>query len=177
MGNKKGKLKKTLTWLKSFEKKGEFIFVLRLILGGFFLITSFSKVADIERYSVNAVLNFGILPEDFARFFGWVLPFLEMLCGFGLLLGVLVRLSAFGIASMTLIFFVTKVILLAQGRNIECGCFGAIVSTAISMTVYLDLPLMGLSLLIIFAVPDARSWKGMGKRLPQVWKNKLSWVW
>ena len=43
------------------------VFILRLILGGIFLVSSLGKMVDIERYSVDAVYTFGILPMALAR--------------------------------------------------------------------------------------------------------------
>src|SRR3974377_2441144 len=57
------------------------ILVFRLILAGLFLTSAYGKLVDIERYSVDAVYNFGILPMFLARPFGLVMPFIELLCG------------------------------------------------------------------------------------------------
>jgi uncharacterized membrane protein YphA (DoxX/SURF4 family) len=132
---------------------------------------------DIERYSVDAVYNFGILPLGLARFFGLVMPFIELLCALGLLFGVLTRLSALGISLMSLSFFIAKAIVLSQGRSIECGCFGAVIDTLASVTIFMDLPVMFMALMVIFAPPRTRHWATIGKLLPQSWKGKLRWIW
>jgi len=87
------------------------IIVCRLILAAIFLVSSYGKLVDIERYSVDAVYNFGILPVapvNLARFFGLIMPFIELLCGLGLLGGVLTRISALGISLMSLAFFISR---------------------------------------------------------------------
>ena len=91
----------------------------RLILAGFFLVSAYGKLVDIERYSVDAVYNFGILPMGLARPFGLLMPFIELLCGLGLLFGVLTRLSALGVGLMSLSFFIAKAIVLSQGRTLN----------------------------------------------------------
>ena len=48
------------------------VLIFRLILAAIFLTSSFGKLVDIERYSVDAVYNFGILPMVLARPFGLV---------------------------------------------------------------------------------------------------------
>ncbi|MCZ7383313.1 MAG: hypothetical protein O8C63_01020, partial [Candidatus Methanoperedens sp.] len=50
----------------------------RLILAAFFLIAAFGKLVDIERYSVQAVYFFVILPMFLARPFGLALPFIAI---------------------------------------------------------------------------------------------------
>ncbi len=164
-------------WIRSFVGKGYLIFVFRLILAAFFLVSSYGKLVDIERYSVDAVYNFGVLPMFLARPFGLIMPFIELLCGLGLLFGVLTRLSALGIALMSVSFFVAKAIVLSQGRSIECGCFGAVIDTLASVTIFMDLPMVALALLILFAPSQSRHWASIGKWLPESWRKKLEWVW
>jgi uncharacterized membrane protein YphA (DoxX/SURF4 family) len=166
-----------MNWLEILERNRYVILVFRLILAGFFLTSAYGKLVDIERYSVDAVYNFGILPMFLARPFGWVMPFIELLCGLGLLFGVLTRLSALGIALMSLSFFIAKAIVLSQGRSIECGCFGAVIDTLASVTIFMDLPMVALALLILFAPSHSRHWTSVGKLLPESWKEKLEWVW
>ena len=148
----------------------------RLVLAGFFLLSSYGKLVDIERYSVDAVYNFNILPMWLARPFGLVMPFIELLCGLGLLFGVLTRLSGLGVSLMSLAFFIAKAIVLSQGRAIECGCFGAIVETLASVTIYLDIPMMLMGLFIMFS--SSRHWLAIGGLIPFTsWQKKLSLIW
>jgi uncharacterized membrane protein YphA (DoxX/SURF4 family) len=112
-----------------------------------------------------------------ARPFGLIMPFIELLCGLGLLFGVLTRLSALGIALMSLSFFIAKAIVLSQGRSIECGCFGAVIDTLASVTIFMDLPMVALALLILFAPSQSRHWASIGKLLPESWKERLEWIW
>jgi len=93
----------------------------RLILAVSFLVAAFGKLVDIERYSVQAVYFFVILPFYLARPFGLALPFIELLCGLGLLFGVLTRLSALGIGLLRLSFFIAKNIVFLQERSVDCG--------------------------------------------------------
>jgi putative oxidoreductase len=164
-------------WLKSFIDNRYLILVSRLTLAAFFLTSSFGKLMDIEQYSVDAVYTFGLLPMALARPFGLALPFIELLCGLGLLFGVLTRLAALGTALMCLSFFIAKGVVLSQGRDIECGCFGTIVDTLASTTIYLDLPLMLLAIMLWSAPPQVRHWKTIGDRLPKAWKGKLHLIW
>ena len=164
-------------WLKTVVGNRHVILVFRLILAAFFLVSSYGKLVDIERYSVDAVYNFGVLPMVLARPFGLIMPFIELLCGLGVLSGVLTRLSALGIALMSLSFFIAKAVVLFQGRSIECGCFGAVIDTLASVTIFMDFPIMFLALMVILSPSAIRHWKAMGTLLPQVWKDRLRLVW
>jgi len=147
----------------------------RLVLAGVFLLSSFGKLVNIEEYSVNAIYNFQIMPVWLARPFGYVMPFIELLCALGLLGGVLTRLSGLGAALMSLAFFIAKAIVLLQGRSIECGCFGAIVETLASVTIYMDIPMMLMGLFVMFS--SSRHWLAIGGLLPDPWKRRLQLVW
>jgi hypothetical protein len=123
------------------------------------------------------VYNFDILPGPVAIAFGWALPFLELICALGLLLGVLTRLFALGVALMGISFFITKFILLARGADVECGCFGAIGSTMASWSIYLDPGLTVLSVTILFSSRAARHWMSLGRRLLEKRSKKLDLLW
>jgi len=168
-------VKPGVSWLKAIVDNRYVTLAFRLILAALFLLSSFGKLVDIERYSVDAVYDFGILPMAVARPFGLVMPFIELLCALGLLFGVLTRLSALGVGLMSLAFFAAKAIVLSQGRSIECGCFGAIIDTLASVTIYMDIPMVLLALVVMFS--SARHWLAIGGLLPQVWKDKLRLIW
>ena len=164
-------------WLIKFMGNRYLVFVLRLILGGIFLVSSLGKMVDIERYSVDAVYTFGILPMALARPFGLVMPFIELAVALGLLFGVLTRLSALGCGLMSLAFFIAKAVVLAEGREIDCGCFGAVVETLASVTIYMDIPMLIFSLVVMLVPFSSRNWLGIGNRLPEEWKKKLRLIW
>jgi uncharacterized membrane protein len=153
------------------------ILVFRLVLAVTFLVSSVGKLVDIEHYSVAMVYNFDILPGPLAIGFGWALPFIELACAIGLLLGVLTRLSALGIALLSISFFITKVILLSRGMDVECGCFGAIGSTMASWSIYLDPAILLLSVTVLFSSRQSRHWVSLGRRLPSRWRDRLHLVW
>jgi hypothetical protein len=93
----------------------------------------------------------------------------------GLLFGVLTRLSALGVSLMSLCFFVTKAIVLSQGRSIECGCFGAIIDTLASVTIFMDIPMLLIGLVIMFS--SSRHWLAIGGLIPAGWRKKLNLIW
>src|SRR5512136_177381 len=161
------------------SKKGAKTVVLcfRLILGVVFLAAAFGKLVDIERYSVNAVYFFVILPVSLARLFGLALPFIELLCGLGLLFGVLTRLSALGIGLLSFSFFIAKAIVFSHGRSVDCGCFGAFGDTLASVTIFLDLPMMFFAMVVMLAPSDVRHWKTVGNVLPKTWRERLRFIW
>jgi uncharacterized membrane protein YphA (DoxX/SURF4 family) len=138
---------------------------MRWTLAGVFLLSAAGKLVDIKRYSIGAVMEFGILPTPLAHIFGMVLPFVELMCAFGLLFGVATRLSSFGIALMSTTFFIVKGVILWHGGDVVCGCFGAIVTTLVSLTIFMDPPILLLSLAVMLSPRSSRSWVSLGNRL------------
>jgi len=136
---------------------------MRWILAGIFLLSSGGKLVDIAKYSIAPVMEFGILPVPLAHFVGTVIPFVELICALGLLLGIQTRLASFGIALMSVTFFVVKAIVLAQGSDLACGCFGAIVTTLASLTIYMDPPIFLMSLAVMLSPRSSRQWVSFGK--------------
>jgi putative oxidoreductase len=163
-------------WVKLIGCRG-FVLGCRLLMAAMFLVSSLGKLVDIERYSVDAVYNFGILPMVLARPFGLVMPFIELLCGLGLLFGVLTRLAALGIGLMSISFFIAKALVLSQGRSIECGCFGAVIDTLASVTIFMDIPMVFFAWVVMAAPPAVRHWASFGRMLPEPWKEKMRLVW
>ena len=153
------------------------ILIFRLVLAATFLVSAAGKFVDIRHYSVAMVYNFDILPGPLAVGFGWALPFIELACGLGLLFGVLTRLSALGIALLSTSFFITKLILLLRGTDVECGCFGAIGSTMASWSIYLDPAIFILSVAVLFSSRESRRWVSLWRRLPGKWTGRLGPIW
>jgi putative oxidoreductase len=148
------------------------ILALRLGLAGVFLVSSLGKLVDIEHYSVAAVYSFNILPAPLATAFGWAVPFIELACAAGLLFGVLTRLSALGTALMSASFFVAKLIVLSRGMDMACGCFGAVVSTMASSSIYLDPAIFFASMAVLFSSRQSLGWASLGRGLPEKWSDR-----
>ena len=105
------------------------------------------------------------------------MPFIELLCGLGLLFGVLTRLSALGIGLLSLSFFIAKAIVFLHGRSVDCGCFGAFGKTVASVTIFLDLPMIFFAMVVMWAPSDVRHWKAVGNVLSKTWRERLRFIW
>ena len=164
-------------WLRKLVGNRYVILAFRWILGLIFLLSAIGKLVDLQG-SVDAVYGFNVFPLAFARFAGLVVPFIELLCALGLLFGVLTRLASFGVSLMSISFFLVKAhVLLIQGRQVDCGCFGALMSTMASVTIYMDIPMLVMGLVIMAAPASARHWASLARWAPQPWKDKLRFVW
>lgn len=103
-----------LTWLAT---------VLRLLLAGVWLFAGSAKIDDLAG-SVRAVRAYRLLPEAVAPVVGAALPFVEVVLGVLLLIGLGTRAAAAVSALLLLAFVVGIAAAAARGLRIECGCFG-----------------------------------------------------
>ncbi|XHR28660.1 MAG: DoxX family protein [Chthoniobacteraceae bacterium] len=98
--------------------------LLRWVIGWLFIVAGVLKVMDPVAF-VQAIEGYRILSGPPASLLALYLPWLEILCGAGLLTrrffytGSLALLTA-----LTLVFIVALVSAWARGLDIECGCFG-----------------------------------------------------
>ncbi len=95
----------------------------QLALGVIFIAAAVSKIADPPGFA-HEVYNYRLLPGGAVNAMALVLPWLEILVGLALVLGIW-RQTAAGIVGLLLVLFVGALsINLARGRPIDCGCFG-----------------------------------------------------
>jgi putative oxidoreductase len=153
------------------------VLLCRMVLSVIFLLSAIGKLMDLQG-SVDAVYGFNVFPLGVAHFAGLVVPFIELGMALALLFGVLTRLAALGASMMSAAFFLVKAhVLLIQGRQIDCGCFGALMSTMASVTIYMDIPMLLMGLAIMAAPASVRHWAAFGKWLPQALKKKFNLIW
>jgi uncharacterized membrane protein YphA (DoxX/SURF4 family) len=100
-------------------------FFFRIALGLVFIISGAGKLAEGTAF-VDLVEETNILPHSLARAYGTALPYVEIVIGALLVLGLLSRFAA-GIGVLTaLSFIVGNGTRLYRGLYGECGCFGNI---------------------------------------------------
>jgi hypothetical protein len=158
-----------------FFKSDRLSFVLRLVIGAMSLLAAIPKLMDIEKNSVYLIYSYDVFPIhpiNVARFLGTVVPYLELLIGIGLLLGVFTRLSAAGWAILSLGYFLTKLdIIFIQGQNIPCGCFAGILpNLLVTQSIWIDVVAIVMCVQIVFSEGNNRfasSWA----LLPERWKH------
>jgi len=110
---------------------------LRLFLGATFIVSSVSKLPMQTRF-VDVVKEYHMLPDSLAYAYGAALPWLELLIGVYLLLGVLLRTNALATLLIAATFMVANIGAIAQGKE-QCGtCFGEAFPLAAPAALALD---------------------------------------
>jgi uncharacterized membrane protein YphA (DoxX/SURF4 family) len=108
--------------MKSILTNTILILLVRVFLGGLFIVASLDKIADPAAFSAS-ILNYKIVGQTLATVIATILPSLELLCGLSLILGLYTRMSAFLITCMLVGFTIIIISALLRGLDISCGCF------------------------------------------------------
>ncbi|PKN66473.1 MAG: DoxX family protein [Deltaproteobacteria bacterium HGW-Deltaproteobacteria-15] len=133
----------------------------RLILGVIFIYASIDKILHPENFA-KAVYNYQILPHLFINPIAIVLPWLELILGVFLVLG-LFREGSVGLVTLLLLVFLGAMAFnLARGLDIDCGCFGTgIGASGVHMGWYLlrDALFLVPALYLFFNTFPQRRWR------------------
>ena len=97
--------------------------LLRLVLGVVPLLAGGLKVGN-PLGAARAVQAYEVLPFELARWVGYALPWVEIVVGLLLVLGLFTRVSAVLGAVLMLAFVIGIGQAWARGLTIDCGCFG-----------------------------------------------------
>ena len=95
--------------------------VFRLALAAVFLIAGGSKIPHPWVF-VHTVEGYKMLPDSLARPFGLALPWIEVLIGIYLLVGLFTRIVAAASAAVLVLFLVALGVQIVHGNTSNCGC-------------------------------------------------------
>ena len=106
-------------------------FVFRIGLGVIFIISGAGKLPELAAF-VDQVEEANVLPHVLATAYGTALPYVEIVIGALLILGLFSRFAA-GIGGLAaLSFIIGNGTRIHRGLYGECGCFGSIASLQFS---------------------------------------------
>ncbi|MFO7737291.1 MAG: MauE/DoxX family redox-associated membrane protein [Desulfatiglandaceae bacterium] len=105
-----------------YLKDGVMVVGARLILGAVFVYASIDKIAHPEAFA-EAIYNYQILPDALINLTAIVLPWLELVPGLFLIIGLFREGSVCIVTGLLVIFLGAMVFNLARGLDIHCGCF------------------------------------------------------
>ena len=94
----------------------------QLALGAIFVAAALPKIADPPSFA-HMIYNYRILPAGLINLSALVMPWVEIVAGLCLILGVWVRPARWIITLMLVVFMVAISINLLRGNAIDCGCF------------------------------------------------------
>ena len=94
----------------------------QLALGAIFVVAALPKIGDPPSFA-HMIYNYRLLPGSLINISAMVMPWIELLCGLALILGVWRKGAVSIITIMLVVFIIAISINLGRGNAIDCGCF------------------------------------------------------
>lgn len=94
----------------------------QIALGLFFVVAALPKLVDPPSFA-HMVHNYRLVPGPLVNLMALGMPWLELLAGLALILGIWTRTSAALVGTLLLVFIGAVSLNLARGNAIDCGCF------------------------------------------------------
>jgi uncharacterized membrane protein YphA (DoxX/SURF4 family) len=99
------------------------VLALRLVLGAIFLVAGFTKAGHGDLFAAQ-IAGFRILPQVVIAPIAIALPYLEILLGIYLVLGLFTRIAAWVAVVLLATFDGAIASAVVRGLSVSCGCFG-----------------------------------------------------
>ena len=121
----------------------------RMILGVIFFYAGIIKIYDPQGFAL-AVYNYHILPGFLINPVAVILPWVEVIAGAALILGIMVQGSSLIVSGLLVIFLCAIGAALVRGLDISCGCFNTSEEADPITWIYLlrDMALLGLAVFV-----------------------------
>lgn len=105
----------------------------QIALGAIFVAAALSKIIDPPTFA-HQLYNYRLLPGVLINPMALVLPWLELVVGLLLVLGLWRRTSALLIGLFLIVFTAAMAISVARGNAVNCGCFGELTTRQLTHT-------------------------------------------
>jgi uncharacterized membrane protein YphA (DoxX/SURF4 family) len=98
---------------------------IRIAAGAVWIVAGAAKVGELRTFETQ-VAQYRLLPHVLTAAFAYALPFVELLVGLYLLVGLLTRAAAIVACVLLALFLIALAQAWARGLNLDCGCFGSL---------------------------------------------------
>ncbi len=128
------------------------VLVIRLVVGITMIYASLYKVIDPGSFA-RSIWYYHMVPGSLINLMAIVLPWVELICGVFMIIGVYYRGAVFLINLMMVMFILALSSAIARGINIDCGCFKAAEASSESawQALYFDLVMFPFTLWLFFS--------------------------
>lgn len=103
--------------------KAYLLLIARLVVCGTFLLAALPKIQDPVAFAAS-IEGFRVVDGGLVAWLALLLPWLELVIGFGLLLPLIRRSSGILIAILLIAFIGLHISAWVRGLDVSCGCFG-----------------------------------------------------
>lgn len=115
-------MKDRIAWLRRVVTHPYTSLLGRVVLGVVFVYASWYKLLSPEEFA-RSILNYRVLPTETVNLPAIILPWIELICGLLLLVGLFTAGSSLVVAGMLSLFLGALGLALVRGIDISCGCF------------------------------------------------------
>lgn len=115
--------------------------VLRLLIGIIFVFSAVTKLPMHSQF-ITIVESYHLLPQTLATAFGLALPWVELLAGSYLILGIQIRPSSLVALLLALSLLVANISSAVSGESFCGNCFGKAIILPISQALVLDITII-----------------------------------
>jgi uncharacterized membrane protein YphA (DoxX/SURF4 family) len=96
----------------------------RLVIAGIMIYASYYKIVDPGAFA-RSIYFYHLVPGELINLMALFLPWLELLCGLALIIGVWYRGAVLWSNLLLIIFIIALASTIIRGLDIDCGCFKA----------------------------------------------------
>jgi putative oxidoreductase len=138
---------------KNLHRKNLLFLILRLFFGVLFLYSGFVKITEPVVFA-ESIGNYQILSIWLSHWGAVLIPALEMVLGFMLLLGLWIKETVIFTAGLFVIFDIMIIQAAVRGLNISCGCFSVSQNGLIDLWKIIENSILTIMIFItLFLVP------------------------
>lgn len=101
------------------------LFAFRLVVGGVFIWAGLLKIFDPLGFA-QGIANYRVFPQGISFFLALVLPWIEVISGIFLILGIYRAASSLLLSGLLVFFLFLIAVTISRGLDIDCGCFGSL---------------------------------------------------
>ena len=99
-------------------------FLVRLTVGITFIYASYYKIVDPITFA-KSIWYYHLVPGSLINLAALIIPWVELLAGLALIVGVQYRGAVLLVNVLTVVFIAALTSAIARGLSIDCGCFKA----------------------------------------------------
>lgn len=132
-------------------------FILRVLVGCIFLVSGIEKLVYPYQNFQYVIENYEIINSNLVEIIARTLPWIEVIIGLFVLLGLWLKRSLLGAAILFAAFIIVVAQAIVRGLPItECGCFGEMISFPIKAVLTMDICLFTFTVLLLRKIKGAR---------------------
>lgn len=139
------------------------LWALRLVLGGLFIYAGAVKVVAPLDFAQD-IRNYRLVGQSLSFIAAVILPWLEILAGAALIVGVWRRGAALVVSGLLVFFIVLTAVTMLRGLDVDCGCFGSLSRKSGWGVILEDLGMLAMGLVLLFSAK--RDGPRRGQSLP-----------